>query len=204
MLAGQLSFILRCGSDTLPSPMNLHPWKIKLHSHCPLCKTPQATVNHILNGCKIALEDGRYSWRHDSILFKLTYFLESYVHSNFQVFSDLACHRPTDSQPGTVPPSIISTTATPDITVLHHNSIRFLELTVCGNNLNAMKKVQERKLNKPNYLQLVSDLQRRGLQSHYATLEIGALGYYNLVVLRLIVNSSKKMPHKSGNQFLAK
>ena len=63
MLAGQLSFILRCGFDTLSSPMNLHRWRIQLHSHCPLCKSPQATVNHILNGCPIALEDGRYSWR---------------------------------------------------------------------------------------------------------------------------------------------
>ena len=186
MPAGQLSFILRCGSDTLPSPMNLHRWKIQLHSHCPLCKSPQATVNHILNGCPIALEDGRYSWRHDSILLKLTNFLKTYVHSNSQVFSDLAGHRATDSPPGTVPPSIISTTARPDITVLHHNSIRFLELTVCGNNLNAMKKAQKRKLNKPNYLQLVSDLQRRGLQSHYTTLEIGALGHYHPVALRLM------------------
>ena len=130
--------------------------------------------------------------RHGFILLKLTYFLESYVHSNFQVFSDLACHRATHSPPGTVPPSIISTTARPDITVLHHNSIRFLELTVCGNNLNAMKKVQERKLNKPNYLQLVSDLQHQGLQSHYAALEIGALGHYNPVVLRLVCTPPRK------------
>ena len=49
-----------------------------------------------------------------------------------------------------------------------------------------MKKAQERKLNKPNYLQLVSDLQRRGLQSHYTTLEIGALGHYHPVALRLM------------------
>ena len=71
MPAGQLLFILRCGSDTLPSPMNLPHWKIQLHSHCPLCKSPQATVNHILNGCPTALEDSRYSWRHHFILLKL-------------------------------------------------------------------------------------------------------------------------------------
>ena len=69
--AGQLSFILRCGSDTLPTPTNLRCWKIQVHARCRLCDSPQATAHHILNGCKQALEDGRYTWRHDSVLLKL-------------------------------------------------------------------------------------------------------------------------------------
>ena len=34
--------------------------------------TPRrATTQHILNGCKVALNQGRYTWRHDSVLNRL-------------------------------------------------------------------------------------------------------------------------------------
>ena len=39
---GQLSFILRASSDTLPTPMNLHHWRIQASSVCCLCKSPPA------------------------------------------------------------------------------------------------------------------------------------------------------------------
>ena len=59
--AKQLSFILRACSDTLPTPVNLARWKIQLQSTCALCGSQGATVKHILNGCPIALQNGRYT-----------------------------------------------------------------------------------------------------------------------------------------------
>ena len=41
--SGQLSFILRAASDTLPTPMNLLRWRYKSESKCPLCASPHAT-----------------------------------------------------------------------------------------------------------------------------------------------------------------
>jgi hypothetical protein len=58
---GQLSFLLRAGSDTLPTPMNLHRWRLRVSPACPLCHKSPCTIGHILVGCPRALEDGRYT-----------------------------------------------------------------------------------------------------------------------------------------------
>ena len=68
MPSGQLSFMVKAGSDTLPTPMNLQRYKIQVSSHCKLCQRPQATTGHILSACPEALEQGRYTWRHDYVL----------------------------------------------------------------------------------------------------------------------------------------
>ena len=36
---GQLSFLLRAGSDSLPHPANLRRWNIQCASKCPLCSS---------------------------------------------------------------------------------------------------------------------------------------------------------------------
>ena len=86
--SGQLSFMLRAGSDTLPTPMNLQRYKIQVSSHCKLCQGPQATTGHILSACPKALEQGRYTWRHDSVLLSLVKSLEK-VLPNVQIYADL-------------------------------------------------------------------------------------------------------------------
>ena len=43
-------------------------WGYKKTAHCPMCKHPQCTLHHIISGCSHALDQGRYTWRHDSIL----------------------------------------------------------------------------------------------------------------------------------------
>ena len=65
---GQLSFLLRAGSDTLPTPVNLKRMRIQCASKCTLCSHPRPTTAHILSGCNKSLEQGRYTWRHDSVL----------------------------------------------------------------------------------------------------------------------------------------
>ena len=35
---------------------------------CTLCCTEKGTLHHILNNCKVALEQGRFTWRHDQVL----------------------------------------------------------------------------------------------------------------------------------------
>ena len=63
-----ISFCIQSTFDTPPSPSNLARWKISPDSLCSLCKSPSATVSHVLSGCKVALDQGRYTYRHDNIL----------------------------------------------------------------------------------------------------------------------------------------
>lgn len=71
----RVSFLIRATYDTLPCPRNLNQWFGNEES-CALCNAPNASLRHILSGCKIALSQGRYRWRHDQVLRKLAEVLE--------------------------------------------------------------------------------------------------------------------------------
>ncbi|CAC5371102.1 unnamed protein product [Mytilus coruscus] len=62
----RISFMLRSVYDTLPSPSNLHQWGLIEEPSCKLCGE-RGTMAHILSGCKVALTQGRYRWRHDKV-----------------------------------------------------------------------------------------------------------------------------------------
>ncbi|KAL2099527.1 hypothetical protein ACEWY4_003921 [Coilia grayii] len=66
----RLSFLIKSTYDILPCPRNLHLW-FGAEETCPLCNTINASLQHILSGCKTALSQGRYRWRHDLVLKKL-------------------------------------------------------------------------------------------------------------------------------------
>ena len=63
-----LSFWLNSIQDTLPDPVNLRRWGKAFEAKCGLCGWSNCSQIHILCSCRIALEQGRISWRHDSIL----------------------------------------------------------------------------------------------------------------------------------------
>ena len=179
---GQLSFLLRAGSDTLPSPMNLHRWRLRVSPACPLCHQSPCTTAHILVGCPHALEDGRYTWRHDSVLMNL---FKSILHhlnplTSPSIYADLPGLRAWDNPPMTIPPSTLITTYRPDIVVTdnHHRQLAMLKLTVCGNTPDALQAAHSRKSRKAEYLHIVSDLIHRGWSASYTTIEIGCLGHY--------------------------
>ncbi len=66
----RISFLLRSVYDTLPTPTNLHKWGMRQDPLCKLCGE-RGTMAHILSGCKTALTQGRYRWRHDKVLMAL-------------------------------------------------------------------------------------------------------------------------------------
>ncbi|KAG1925338.1 hypothetical protein F2P79_025614 [Pimephales promelas] len=72
----RLSFLVRAAYDTLPCPRNLHRWFGNEES-CLLCSTANASFQHIMSGCKTALAQGRYRWRHDLVLKKLAEVVET-------------------------------------------------------------------------------------------------------------------------------
>ena len=72
----RLSFRIRATYDNLPSPRNLLTW-FGTEEPCHLCSSPNPNLKHILSGCKTALSQGRYRWRHDKVLRKLAETLEA-------------------------------------------------------------------------------------------------------------------------------
>jgi hypothetical protein len=63
-----IKFILNATVNWLKTPDMMKIWGYKQTAFCPLCRHPQCTLHHIISGCPIALHQGRYTWRHDSIL----------------------------------------------------------------------------------------------------------------------------------------
>ncbi|GFO14879.1 reverse transcriptase [Plakobranchus ocellatus] len=72
MISGtwRISFLIRSVYDLLPSNANLVRWVKKNDPTCPLCHGRQ-TTEHVLSSCKVALSQGRYTWRHNRILQEL-------------------------------------------------------------------------------------------------------------------------------------
>ena len=176
--AGQLSFILRAASDTLPTPLNLKRWRIRIDSKCPLCECSFPTSFHILNGCSVALDQERYTWRHDSVLLKLVQGLRGLLPAEFCLYSDLDGYRASDNPPATIPPGIVVTTARPDIFIRHNNTILLVELTVSHNSKDSLNDAHRRKSEKVNYCSLLGDLEVLGLNATLIPLEIGSLGHW--------------------------
>ena len=63
-----VGFLLRAVYGTLITPSLAAKWDEAEDGMCRLCTNEVGTVQHILSGCKVALEQGRYTWRHDKVL----------------------------------------------------------------------------------------------------------------------------------------
>ena len=164
------------GADCLPTPLNLSRWKYQVDSKCPLCKSLYPTTSHILNGCHEALMQGRFTWRHDSVLNVLASSIWKLTPPSSKLFADISSWRASDSPPFTLPTNISTTTSRPDLVLIEDKMVYILELTVPSNNKEALHAAYLRKSNKSSYLEVINDLENRDLSVVYKTLEIGSLG----------------------------
>ena len=98
MKQGTLKFLLNASLDTLPTNANLFKWNKKTSDKCKQCKCRE-TTSHILNGCRVALESGKFLWRHNSII---NYILQCVDTEKFTAYADLPGY--TADGCGTVPP----------------------------------------------------------------------------------------------------
>ena len=73
----RLSFLIGSVFDTLPSQANLHRWRLEANAECLLCKDSVGSLDHVLAGCRRALADGRYRFRHDNVLRALAEVIEA-------------------------------------------------------------------------------------------------------------------------------
>ena len=131
MPQGQLSFLLKAGSDTLPTPLHLKRMRIQCDSFCRLCKNQRPTTSYILNGCLEALVQSSYSWRHNSVLMSLVGSLKALLPIKLQSLF-LQILMGFDTHPSTNPSTILVTPLRPDIVLVSNNDkqITILELKV--------------------------------------------------------------------------
>ncbi|GFO24574.1 polyprotein [Plakobranchus ocellatus] len=66
----RISFLVRSVYDILHSNANLVQWEKTDNPTCPLCQGRQ-TTEHVLSSCKVALLQGRYTWRHNRVVQEL-------------------------------------------------------------------------------------------------------------------------------------
>ena len=79
MLADLTSSCLASTYYTLPSSTNLKRWRITTEAMCTLCSKDVCTTAHILGACKVSLQQGRYTFRHDSVFRKVIEALKTFI-----------------------------------------------------------------------------------------------------------------------------
>ena len=123
--SGTLKFMLNASIDCLPTPANLQRWKYTSNDKCKLCGN-RGTTNHYLNCCKIMLDTGRYSWRHNCLI----NYIVTNVDPAFKVYSDLPGWEATGG--GTIPSELCLTNLKPDVVIIDpvKKRLNIFELTV--------------------------------------------------------------------------
>ena len=88
------------------------------------------TLNHILSYCNAALEQGRYTWRHNSVLRTIFDFVSPNLKGGFELFADLDGFNAGNG--GTIPPDVLVTNQRPDIFLMNRQlkKVVLFELTV--------------------------------------------------------------------------
>ena len=127
---GVAKFTINAGLNTLPSGDNLKRWGKRTSDLCGICNNhKKQTLAHILSYCNISLEQGRYTWRHDSVLSSIIGSIREDLNDGFQLFSDLdGFHAPHG---GVIPPNVLATNLKPNLFLVNESTkvILLLELT---------------------------------------------------------------------------
>lgn len=200
----RISFLLRAVYDTLPTPVNLHRWGMREDPLCGLCGG-KGTMAHILAGCKIALTQGRYRWRHDKVLAVLADILEqerrkkqparvrpllntvAFVKEGQRPVShSLARQNLLQSAQGwdmevdlgrklQFPKEVLSTTLRPDIIMWSLEGKKIILVELTVPWEEGCEEAAERK--RAKYQQLVQDSRDKGWTTWLMTVEVGCRGF---------------------------
>ena len=202
-----LSFCLGATYDTLPSPSNLHRWCIHSEPSCYSCSKTVCTTAPILGACKFALQQGRFTYRHDSVLQAFLTALQTFLSS----VSESLQHQINLVRPGTkikksmkkphtgllhlapdwrvmsdfnkklvIPSWIVIAQLTPDIFIFSktQKSCIIIELTCpCEEN---MEVWHQKKCQKDEPLS--TSIKSNGWSVHLFVIEVGAKGYCSTTV----------------------
>ncbi len=167
---GLLSFATRAAIDVLPTGDNLNTWGKTDAVNCELCGN-RSTLLHVLNGCKTALNQGRYTFRHNAIVSYIVKYLKDNVNQDFKVYADIQGCSTTG---GTIPANIVATAEKPDIVCVNFStkSVTILELSVpFESNINNARQYKSNK-----YGSLANDIESAGFTCNLVCFEVGSRG----------------------------
>ena len=163
-----MKFGLNSIIQTLPVNSNIALWGKSLNQSCALCGQRE-TVLHVLNNCPVMLNQGRYTYRHNSILSLLLSKLNE-VYANdpdSHIYSDIEGRHAIGG--GTIPPDILPTNKRPDIVIVTSNKILLIELSVpFESNIKIRHQFKCYK-----YAMLVSDLEKCQYEVEFHAVEVG-------------------------------
>ena len=76
------NFTIKYLNNTLATRKNLYQWNLSSTSDCSSCTQPESLL-HVFAGCKAYLDQGRFTWRHNSALTFLLKLFTLYNLPNF-------------------------------------------------------------------------------------------------------------------------
>ena len=195
---GVLSFALKACSNGLNTPDNLKRWGIRKTNKCELCKC-SSSLEHILNWCPVALNEGRFTWRHNSVLNHFAITIKKIPMPNLEILADLPS---LWLNGGTIPSDILTTSFRPDLVILNRSqkTIELLELT-CSFEKN-IEMAHLRKAKK--YNDLKKDLEGVGWRVHLIPFEVVSRGQITKRNKDSLINVFKRNQIKVQNNQLFK
>ena len=163
--ANIFNFTIKYLNNTLATRKNLYLWGLSNTSDCSFCLQPESLL-HIVAGCKAYLDQGRFTWRHNSALRFLAQTFQS-VNSS-KLYVDL---------PGYLSPCIITgDSLRPDMLLSTvDNRLYIIELTV-GFETNLANNAHRKEL---KYHSLVTDLANEYHSVEFINLSISCLGIFD-------------------------
>ena len=125
---GVLKFAINAGVNTLPTFDNLKRWGKRVNDRCRFCGNIE-TLAHVLSNCSTALAQGRFTWRHNSVLRSPIDLIQPHLKEGLTLYSDLAGFQAPHG--GTIPPHILVTALKPDLFVFNEvlREVIIFELT---------------------------------------------------------------------------
>ena len=88
-------------------------------------------ITYSIVNCPVSLNQGRYTWRHDAVLSCLYRIISMNMEtSGLIIYADLPNLRASESPPSTIPVSLVTTTARPDMVIIDGNVVTLLEMTI--------------------------------------------------------------------------
>ena len=167
---GVLKFAINAGINTLPSLDNLKRWGKRVNDRCAFCGNIE-TLAHVLSNCSSALNQGRFTWRHNSVLRSVIDLVQPHLKEGMILHADLPDFQAPHG--GTIPPHILVTALKPDIFIYNQLSeeVVVFELT-CPWDSNIARS---HNFKSEKYSPLIADLSQRHLVSFFSV-EVSARG----------------------------
>ena len=130
---------------------------------CPFCGNVQ-TLLHVLSNCGAFLDQGRYTWRHNSVLNSIIGLLCPALGPSFKMYSYIPGFEAPHG--GTIPPHILVTNLRPDLFIVSENLKKaiVIELT-CPWDANVQRSHTYKQ---EKYAPLVADLSQRLTVFHFS------------------------------------